>query len=105
MHPTRRELEEHEQTHHVNAFVCSCGKRFVGSCRLRKHAARLRHQISSVYRLPGEAIETTAEDRQQRGTPAEMHVRAGGMGPHPAGALARSRERAGAREKSVASSS
>ena len=74
MHPTRRELEEHEKLHHVNAFVCSCGKRFVGPCRLGQHATRLRHQISSVYRLPGEPIETPAEDSQQNQTPTEMEM-------------------------------
>ena len=74
MHPIRSELEEHEKLHHVNAFVCSCGKHFVGSCRLRQHATRLLHQISSIYHLPGEPIETPAEDSQQRGTPAEMEM-------------------------------
>ena len=46
----------------------------MGPCRLRQHATRLRHQISSVYRLPGEPIETPAEGSQQRGTPAEMEM-------------------------------
>ena len=54
----RKQLERHQVEVHRDRFPClTCGARFFGSCRLRKHCVRLQHSLDVVFALPGELAE------------------------------------------------
>ena len=54
---TRIAVEEHEKEKHKGKFVCTCDAEFETSGSLRKHAKRLRHQISTSFMLDSEKPE------------------------------------------------